>query len=254
MPDMTTPFGAMLRTWRTDRGKTQLTLAIDARTTSRHVSFLETGRSRPSEAMVLRLSDALDIPLRDRNRLLVAAGLAPAYEHEPLSHDRYEAARDAIRHLLDAHEPYPAMVLDSEHTVLAANGGSERMLGRDLTGENMLEAYLSGQTPPIKNWEEVAPGLVSQIRSDLARTPDDDRLRVALTMAEEAGLDDKSPITSPAALVACPWFEVDGTTIKTLILAARFDHPLDVTIEELRIELVYPIDEESRAFFTARDG
>lgn len=244
---MATPFGTMLRDWRTNRGKTQLALAIDAQTTSRHFSFLETGRSRPTEAMVLRLSDALDVPLRDRNRLLAAAGLAPAYDHEPLSHDRYGPARDAIDRLLGAHEPYPAMVLDADHTVLAANRGSERLLGSDLSGENMLDAYLSGKTPPIANWDDVAPGLVSQIRSTLARSPGDHRLQTALAMAEEATGRGHPP---PAALVACPWFDVDGHTIKTLILAARFDHPLDVTIEELRIELVFPIDDESRAFFT----
>jgi transcriptional regulator with XRE-family HTH domain len=245
---ITTPFGTMLRDWRTNRGKTQLTLAIDAQTTSRHVSFLETGRSRPTETMVLRLSDALDVPLRDRNKLLAAAGLAPAYAHEPLSEDRYGPARDAIDRLLSAHEPFPAMVLDAGHDVLAANGGSERLLGRDITGENMLDAYLSGNTPPIANWEDVAGSLIPQIRSTLARTPDDERLRTALAMAEAAGGRGSA---RPAALVSCPWFEIDGHTIKTLILAARFDHPLDVTIEELRIELVFPIDDESRAFFFA---
>ncbi len=247
---MATPFGTLLRDWRTNRGKTQLGLAVDAQTTSRHVSFLETGRSRPTEAMVLRLSDALDVPLRDRNRLLAAAGLAPVYQHESLSDDRYGPARDAIDHLLEAHEPFPAMVLDSKHEVLAANRGSERMLGADFTGTNMLEAYLAGKTPPIANWEDVAPGLVSQMRSTLARTPDDEPLKAALLQAEEAGLGDRRAAHAPpAALVACPWFVVEGQTIKTLILAARFDHPLDVTIEELRIELVYPIDDASRLFF-----
>lgn len=243
---MASPFGTLLRDWRTNRGKTQLALAVDAQTTSRHVSFLETGRSRPTTTMVLRLSDALDVPLRDRNRLLASAGLPAAYDHEPLAHDRYGPARDAIDRLLSAHEPFPAMVLDADHTILAANGGSERLLGRDFTGENMLDAYLSGLTPPIANWEDVAPGLVSQIRSTLARTPDDDRLRVALANAEAAAGKGSTP---PAALVACPWFDIDGHTIRTLILAARFDHPLDVTIEELRVELVFPIDDESRAFF-----
>ena len=244
---MATPFGALLRDWRNDRGKTQLELSIDAQTTTRHLSFLETGRSRPTEAMVLRLSDALEVPLRDRNRLLAAAGLSPVYENEPLEANRYEPVRGAMADLLAAHEPYPAMVLSDDHMVVAANRGSERMLGGDFTGRNMLDAYLSGETPPIANWEDVAPALAGQTRAALARNPGDERLRAAVDQMEQA--IGRETVGRPRTLVACPWFTIGGQVIKTLILAARFDHPLDVTVEELRIELVYPIDDESKAFF-----
>ncbi len=112
LPIMTSPFGVRLREWRRYRGISQLALAGKVGATPRHISFLETGRSRPSRQMVLRLGEALDASLRERNELLAAAGLPPAYPHPPVSGSRLGPYLAAVRQLLAAHEPYPGMVLD----------------------------------------------------------------------------------------------------------------------------------------------
>src|SRR5690242_1481274 len=117
------PVGTLLRDWRQRRRLSQLDLALDAGISARHLSFVETGRSRPSARLVLRLADQLDVPLRDRNALLLAAGYAPAYEERPLDAPEMAAVRDAIQLVLDGHEPYPAAVVDRRWNLVAANRG-----------------------------------------------------------------------------------------------------------------------------------
>src|SRR5437763_11504917 len=121
--------GEMLRTWRRRRSLSQLDLALDADVSSRHVSFLETGRSRPSREMLLHLAEHLEVPLRERNALLLAAGFAPAYGERSLEEPDMEPARLALDHFLRAHEPYPAVVLDRRYNLLAGNDASQLLIG-----------------------------------------------------------------------------------------------------------------------------
>jgi transcriptional regulator with XRE-family HTH domain len=137
------PFGARLRQWRQHRGLTQLALATKVGSTPRHVSFLETGRSRPSRQMVLRLGDALDVPLRERNQLLHAADLAAAYPQADLSGPDLAPHRGALAALLHAHQPYPALVVDRHWTVVLANPATHRLYGRDLVGSNVVRRFLA---------------------------------------------------------------------------------------------------------------
>ena len=123
------PFGRRLREWRRFRGLSQLALATGAATTSRHVSFLETGRSRPSSELVLRLCEVIDVPLRQRNELLEAAGLAPAYPHLPLDSEELTPYLSGVESLLDAHDPMPGLVFDAKWRVLIANVGARRLFG-----------------------------------------------------------------------------------------------------------------------------
>ena len=118
-----TELGELLRHWRRVRGKSQFELALDATTTPRYVSFVETGRAQPSRQMVVRLARALDVPLRERNGLLLAAGYAPLYTAGTLDGPELDCVRDAIRAMLAQHEPFPAVVMDRAWTVLQANGG-----------------------------------------------------------------------------------------------------------------------------------
>ncbi|MFV1990169.1 MAG: helix-turn-helix domain-containing protein [Acidimicrobiales bacterium] len=246
-----TPFGSLLRQWRTNRAMSQLTLSTVAKTTARHVSFLETGRSRPTESMVLRLCEALEIPLRERNRMLGAAGLGPAYADEPFDAPRYERARGAVARLLEAHEPYPAVLIHQDGDVISANAGAVRLFGGDLEGQNMMDWIFSHGDPSevIANWAEVSRGMLTGMRLEPARAPSDERLQAVLEAGEQAA---SAASTDPASdhLVMCPWFIVDGETVRTMVVAARFDNALDVTLEELRIELVYPLDDEAQEFFT----
>ena len=245
-----TPFGSLLKHWRASSGMSQLALSAAAQTTSRHVSFLETGRSRPTAQMVIRLCDALNVPLRERNRLLEAAGLAAIYGQEAFEEPRYERARAAVAQLLEAHEPYPAILVEKDGDVVSANKGAAVLFGEDLTGGNLMQWMFSGGDPAqkIANWSEIAAMMLPSLRLDAARDPEDPMTQAALQMVEQAATI-ASPGPQSDQLVVCPWFNIDGKVIKTMIIAARFDNVVDVTLDELRIELVYPLDDEAEAFF-----
>jgi len=249
-PRANTPFGELLRQWRTSRNVSQLSLSNVARTTSRHVSFLETGRSRPTASMVVRLCEALAIPLRERNHMMRAAGLAPAYPEEPIDAPRYEPARAAVARLLSAHEPYPAVLMHQRGVVISANQGAARLFGRDLEGHNMIDWIFSRGDPSevIANWAAVASAALTATRAQAARAPADSRLQAMLEASEQAA-SAASVIPPGNDLVVCPWFIVDGETVRTMVVAARFDNALDVTLEELRVELVYPLDDAAEEFF-----
>jgi len=246
-----TPFGLLLRQWRSSSGMSQLALSIAARTTARHLSFLETGRSRPTEAMVVRLCEALDIPLRERNRMLGAAGLGPVYADERFDAPRYERARRAVERLLAAHEPYPGVLVHQDGDVISANEGAARLFGENLEGQNMMDWIFKSGDPSsaIANWADIAHVALPAVRVEAARTPSNDRLQAALHAGEQAAGAAPSH-SAQNDLVLCPWIVVDGETVRTMVVAARFDNALDVTLEELRIELVYPLDDAAEEFFT----
>ena len=147
-----TPVGELLRSWRQRRNLSQLELALNAEVSSRHVSFLETGRSRPSREMVIRLAEELEIPLRERNGLFLAAGYAPVYPERPLDADEMQPVRQAIDRFLRAHEPYPAVVVDRYHNLLASNDALDILLAG--VAPELLEPPANGMRvapPPAGN-------------------------------------------------------------------------------------------------------
>ncbi len=250
-----TPFGPLLRQWRTGRSMSQLMLSVAAKTTARHVSFLETGRSRPTESMVIRLCEALEVPLRERNRMLGAAGLAPLYAEEPFDAPRYERARAAVSRLLSVHDPYPAILVHQDGNVISTNAGAARLFGTDLEGQNMMDWIFRRGDPSevIANWADVAHVALAGLRLEAARAPADERLQAMLMVSEQSAAG-ASEQPRRDHLVVCPWVVVDGETVKTMVVGARFDNALDVTLEELRIELVYPLDDAAEEFFRRADG
>jgi transcriptional regulator with XRE-family HTH domain len=245
------PFGARLRQWRLHRGVSQLALATRVGSTARHMSFLETGRSRPSRQMVLRLSEALDVSLRERNQMLQAAGLPPAYPQAPIGGDDLAPFRAALDRLLRAHLPYPALVLDTHWTVLMANAACACLYGADLVGTNMIHNFLTNPAArdAIVNWPEVAFAGLDRLRQQLDRAPFDDELGALVRGAERALSGLPRPAQPPPDLVLCPWFRAGDQIIKTIGIAARFDPAAEVTLDELRIELVYPLDDTAERFF-----
>jgi transcriptional regulator with XRE-family HTH domain len=245
------PFGARLRQWRGHRGISQLALAAKVGSTARHLSFLETGRSRPSRQMVLRLGDALGVPLRERNELLHAAGLAAAYPEADLSGPDLAPYRGALEALLRAHEPYPALVVDRYWTVLLANPPSGRLYGRDLVGVNIIRMFLADPAARnvVVNWREVAWAGLQRLRHQRDETPLDGTLAELVQLAETALHGVPRPDEPDDQPVLCPWFQIGGQVIKTIGIAARFDPTTDVTLDELRIELTYPLDTVADAFF-----
>jgi len=247
------PFGARLRQWRVHRGVSQLALAAKVGSTPRHVSFLETGRSRPSRQMVLRLGEALGVPLRERNQLLHAAGLAAAYPHADIRSQDLAPFWAAVDRLLHAHLPYPAMVVDTHWNVLFANPACEHLYGTDLVGANIVRRMLgdpaAGQS--IVNWPEVAWAGVDRLRHQRDQAPFDQHLIDLVQLAETAVAGLPRPAAPTPDLIVCPWFRVGEQVVKTIGVVARFDGTAEVTLDELRIELTYPLDADADSYFRA---
>lgn len=245
------PFGGRLREWRRLRGMSQLALACEASTTPRYVSYLEAGRSRPSRQMVLRLSQALDLPLSERNRPLEAAGLAPAYrsvQHGAPDLAPYEAA---VQRVLASHEPYPALVVDRHWNVTAANRGCARLFGTELVEANLVRRYFGdpGTAAAIVNWPDVAWAGLTRLRDQVEASPFDNELRALLAVAESAVGEIEPPAPPSDGLVVCPHFRVGDDVIRTAGMVMRFDTAVELTLDGLRVELTYPADETARRFF-----
>lgn len=248
------PFGARLRRWRAHRGISQLALAAKVGSTPRHVSFLETGRSRPSRDMVLRLGDALGMTLRERNQLLHAAGLPAAYPQSDLGGHDLAPYRAALDRLLQAHLPYPAMVLDRHWTVLMANAACTTLYGTDIVGTNLARSFLTNPAAreAVVNWAELAWTGLDRLRHQLDQTPFDDALADLVRHAETTLAGVTRPGEPSADPVLCPWFRIGNQVIKTIGVAARFDPTAEITLDELRIELLYPLDAIAERFFRTR--
>src|SRR5512132_1183323 len=206
--------GDLLRHWRRVRRKSQLDLAIDALTTPRYLSFVETGRAQPSRQMVVRLARALDVPLRERNALLLAAGYAPLYSAGALDGPELERVQSALAAMLARHEPFPAVVMDRGWTVLRANEGAARLFGGLLAPAPMPEPAnvlrLMIEPGPVRdavsNWDAVVPALLERARREAVGGVLDaetrelvERLRGRADVA--AVLADPPPVATPAPVV-----------------------------------------------------
>ncbi|MGW0395983.1 helix-turn-helix domain-containing protein [Streptomyces sp. NPDC003042] len=244
--------GALLRTWRERRGISQLELAGRADSSSRHISFVETGRSRPSEEMVLRLADRLDVPVRDRNALLVAAGYAPRYAHTPLDAPAMAALREGLERLLTGYEPYPAMIVDGTYQVIAANRGVTMLL--DGLPEHLLTPPLNamritlhpeGLAPRIHNLKEWRGHLLAQMERQIALARSEE-LRTLYEEVSAYPVPDRPSDTEPREPV--PYFalplviEHDGQLLSFVSSISTFNTPMDVTVAELAIETMLPAD------------
>jgi transcriptional regulator with XRE-family HTH domain len=254
-------FGRQLKQWRRQRGVSQLELAARANVSQRHISFIETGRSRPKEEMVERISEALDIPLRERNALLEAAGLTALYPELPLSAAALAPFRQAIARLLETHEPFPAFVISRWWDVVDGNRAARRLFPQlDAGPVNFCEVFFS--PGPIRkmvsNYAVVVWQVLRRLRSEVASAGPDERLHGLLARAEQL-LSDVPQNESTAAsseMVLCPHLLIQGQVIKTLSMVARFGNTRELTLDELRVELMLPQDAEAEAFFRglAREG
>jgi len=237
------PFGVRLRRLRRHRALSQLALAVEIGSTARHVSFLETGRSRPSRQMVLRIGEALAASLRERNLLLVVAGLPPAYLEISLAGAELAPYRSTLDQLMRAHEPYPAMVVDAHWRVLFANRACATLFGGDIVGTNLVRHMIANPAAKkaIANWPEVAWAGVIRLRQQLERSPLDQELRELVSLAETTVSALPRQTTPPRDLVVCTSFLVGDDVVRTIGMAARFDQVAEVNVEELRIELFHSL-------------
>lgn len=253
---MSTPalqIGPQLREWRQRRRLSQLDLALESDISARHLSFVETGRSRPSRDMVLRLAERLDVPLRERNLLLVSAGFAPVFPERPLSDAALGAARRAVDLVLRGHEPYPALAVDRHWTLVAANRAVMPLLegvAPDLLAPplNVLRVSLhpQGMAPRIANFAEWRAHILERLRRqvDLSADP------VLAELAKELAAYPAPPSRRPGAAnethddVAIPLRLVTeaGDTLSFVSTTTVFGTPVDITLSELAIELFFPAD------------
>ncbi len=246
---MDSPFGSSLRRWRTLGRLSQLELAHRAGTTPRHLSFLETGRSRPTRGMVARLAEALALPLRERNTLLTAAGFAPDYPETDLEDADLAPFRAVLSSMLRAHEPFPGFVVDGHWTVLHATPAASALLPPEPGSRNLVELMFAGAWRElIDNWADIAQPVARRLQRESAARPTDERLAALAALAREAdGVADTpvGPAASTEERVLCPHFRWGERVIRTVSVAATFGQPLDVTLDELRVELFFPLDAEA---------
>lgn len=222
----------------------------------RHLSFIESGRSRPGQDVVLRIASALDIPLRDRNRLLESAGLAPHYPEVELTNSVSAPFRAAISHILEAHEPYPAFVLNRWWDVVDANAAGRRLFPvTDEGGQNAVEAFLApgGMRESIVNFPDVAGMYLRRLQAEVAEASDERSLRL-LARAKELLSGVELGTASGDGLVICPRLRFGDEVVSTVTMVARFGATREVTLDELRVELIFPADPASRAFFERRQA
>ncbi len=248
-----TTFGRYMKQWRRQRGLSQLDLAVRADVSQRHVSFIETGRSRPREDVVHKVAEALEVPLRDRNILLEAAGLAPSYPEVPLSDGAAAPFRNAIRKMLESHEPYPAFVINRWWELIDGNAAGRRFFPQTGDGPiNLVDAFLGpGRIREmIDNFSAVGWVFLRRMRREVADSGPDERLQELLERAEAYMKDVPVDVENPGSdFVVCPHLRIGDQVIKTASMVARFGTAREVTLDELRVELVFPRDEEAEAFF-----
>jgi transcriptional regulator with XRE-family HTH domain len=258
-------FGRLLKGWRGRRGLSQLGLAVAARTTQRHLSFIESGRAVPSRDMVLRLGATLSLPLRQQNALLLAAGYAPAWKERDLSTPDLAVVNRALDYMLAQHEPYPAFVIDRCWNLLRANRGALN-LTEFLTGPapltissepvNLAIALLApeGLRPFIVNWQEVALHLIRSVQADAhadGMPETADLLKRLLEFPDVSALSEPTMPEESQSPVLPIHFGRNGTSLRLFTTIATLGTPRDVTLEEIRIEFFFPMDQPTAQAFSS---
>lgn len=253
-------FGEQLREWRTHRRMSQLDLALEAGISAKHLSFLETGRARPTEGMILRLAQALDIPARDQGLLFSAAGFRPRFATQPArSLDDFPLpVAQAIRLLLARHDPFPGIVFDAEYNVLAANAAFANLAAAAgvafAPGDNFLEAYLGEPKlrTLIRNWERTAADLVHRIRTEAwlqgPRSPLASRISRLAVLSDVADALEHFPESDRLPVLPIE-MEIGGKVLSWITTLTSFGSAQDALVQGVTIESFFPADEETRRQF-----
>ncbi|SHG47891.1 Transcriptional regulator, contains XRE-family HTH domain [Jatrophihabitans endophyticus] len=250
------PVGVLLREWRERRRLSQLELSSRAEVSTRHLSFVETGRSRPTPELILRLTEQLDVPLRERNQVLLAGGYAPAYPQHGLDAPALAGVRAALRRVLDGHQPYPALVLNRWWEVQDANaalgvmtaGCAARLLAPPVNALR-LSLHPDGLAPRIANLAQWRGRLLAQLQHRVERTGDPRLRALHAELLGYAGDDVQAPPpTARADDVVVPLRLRDGAAELSLFsISAAVETAADVTVDELVIECFYPADDDTAA-------
>ncbi len=255
---MQNQYGGALREWRAKRRLSQLDLSLTAGVSARHIAFLETGRARPSRAMVMQLGEALNVPRAERNRMLDAAGFRPTWTVRRPDSGEMAPVMDAMRRIMDRHDPYPAFALDRHWNAVSANQSGAFVLSAfGLTvGGSLLEAMLeSGRARDlIENWQEVAAHLVTRLRTESAHFGGDAVLdRAAALLAADPTLA-KLPVAADMPPIIPSRYRLGGNVYSVFSTIAQFGSAEDIALADLRIEMLFPADEQTRDLFEAAGG
>jgi transcriptional regulator with XRE-family HTH domain len=255
--------GHLVREWRVRRRRSQMDLALDVGVSPRHLSFVETGRSKPSPELVLTLADHLDVPLRERNVFMLAAGYAPRFTQTPIDDDVMSRAREVLQRLLDGHHPYPGVVIDRSWNVVMANPAAERLmdtLPEHLTTPvvNVFRACLhpdglAGRTLNLPEWGAY---LLQQLRRLMLLTNDPrvvelyEEVRGYSTVVELEARGERDDSGEPAVLI--PWsVQIGGRRLSFFTTLTSFGTPRDITLDEVAVELFYPADDPTAQLLEA---
>ncbi|TQV72157.1 helix-turn-helix transcriptional regulator [Aliikangiella marina] len=253
-------FGSLIKDWRKTRGLSQMELGFEADISSKHISFLETGRSQPSREMIIRLSNSLDIPLSERNVLFSAAGFSEAYTRSDITQPEMAPVKQALEIMLSNHEPYPAVVFDWDWNIVMMN--QTNLLMSDFIKQlqpnfpqtnNILEMLFdpNGFRPFVKNWQEVACVLLQRLHREKIMYQDRHSGLLEKLMSYP-GVPDRWKNMS-AHQESQPMvdviLEINNQTLRFFSTLASFGTPIDITMQELTIESYFPSDEATKAFF-----
>ncbi|RUL72171.1 helix-turn-helix domain-containing protein [Dyella choica] len=253
--------GLLLRHWRELRGTSQMGLALDAGISQRHLSFIESGRSVPSRHALTSIVQSLDVPLRERNAVFLAAGYAPAYSEAAWDAKEMQGIKRALDRMLRQHDPFPAIVMDRYWNVLTTNASSPRFFGSFIDMEartgprNMLHLFFDpeGVRPFLVNWKTVARSLIHRVNRELVGGVLDERSRTLLDeLFAYPGVDPswrlRGSVDSASNLPMIPMdFTKHGKTLRYFSMVTSVGAPQSVAAQELRIESMFPADEETEA-------
>lgn len=241
-------FPETLKTWRKAKRFSQLALAVEADVSSRHISFLETGRAQPSREMIGRLGDALQLPLAARNQMLTLAGFAARYPGRTWDDEAMAPVRDAIDHMLLNHEPYPALTIDRLWNIITMNRPASALFGHLSVseGDSLLDLLTSPVAPEIiENWPDVAHHALQRLRTESTAQGGVDRLDRAADLLSKVRSSDHIEQSPMIPII----LSVGEHKLSLFSTMAQFGTPEDLTLDDLRIELYFPSDEETRTFF-----
>jgi transcriptional regulator with XRE-family HTH domain len=256
------PVGELLREWRHRRHRSQLDLALDAEVSTRHLSFVETGRSKPSRELLLHLAEHLEVPLRERNNLLLAAGFAPVHRETPLDDDAMAPVRAALDTILTGHEPFPAVIVDRHSDLVAANRPLLALMADGVSPEllappvNVLRVSLhpEGLAPRIANLAEWGSHLLTRLHRQAVLTGDPALVALRDELAAYPGVGGVSvDLHDPASMLFVPLRMVTtaGVELSFFSTLATFGTAVDITMAELAIESFFPADAATEAALRA---
>lgn len=257
--------GALLRQWRKIRNVSQLDLAADAHTSQRNVSFIEFGRAHPSRRMLLTLLEALDVPLRARNEILLAAGFAPIYPERTLTSQEMNLANQVLDRIIAHHEPYPAMVLDGGWNVVVHNRATARIIESCVPPDALIRFSQSGKLnfmrlmcapnglrPHVRSWPQTGLVLLARLRREAAAYPGSPSALLLRELLDAKAFPEFGELSEAPLEPTIPLeLEVNGARLRFLNTLTTFGTPQDVTLQELRIELSFPADEATERLLRA---